>query len=132
MATLLVAFLLTADVGSDVIVRDTVDIIEVNHVYDEHTGRKRLSQTIFWEFRPYRGGLRVSVVGWRMQDAVRAHPRYDHRERVWILVWWDSKHKVLRRVRATSFRETHTTYDPEVDDQEKLAPEYRRGLSRVP
>ena len=47
MATLLVAFLLTADVGSDVIVRDTVDIIEVNHVYDEHTGRKRLSQTIF-------------------------------------------------------------------------------------
>lgn len=132
MATLLVAFLLTADVGSDVIVQDTVDIIEVNHVYDKQTGRERLSQTIFWEFRPYRGGLRISVVDWRMQDGVRALPRYDHRERVWILVWWDSKHKVLRRVLAASFRETHTRYDPEVDDQDKLSTEYRRGLSRSP
>jgi hypothetical protein len=130
MVTLIVAFLLTADVNPGLVIRDTVDVIEVNHVYSEGDGKKRLSQVIFWEFKLYNGEFRV--VDWRMQDAVDAEPRYDHRRRLWVLMWWDSKNNCIRRVHAISFKETHTWYDPEVDDRKELAIEHRRLLSRVP
>ena len=132
MATIALAFLLIAGVSPDAVVRDKVDVIEINHVYNPETGKKTLSQVIFWEFRSHYKGYGAHVVTWRRLEQVKAAPRYDHDRRLWVLLWWDDKHDVLRKVSSVSFRTTHTLYDPEIEDRKDIAMEYRRRLSQVP
>ena len=127
MTSLLAAVLIAAGIGPDLTVIDTVDIIEINYVYDKATGNKRLSQVIFWEFKVYHGSFRV--VDYRMLDAVNTRPRYDHRLKRWELTWHDVANKCMRTVLASSFRETQTRYDPEQEDLEEWAISHRRRLT---
>lgn len=111
----------------DSVVRDTVDLIEVNHVYDDR-GRLVLQQVIFWDWHADRG--RFHVVAWRMLRETGQIPRRDWQQDDYFCLWYDGD--VLREVRAPSRSETWTQFDPELDDRQELPRSLRRKLSGEP
>lgn len=131
-------------------VRDTVDVIEVNHVVDGNC-TPVFSQVIFWRWNYW--DSRYEVVAWRILKGVREQPkqlkpepecwkgpawigghatplrRYD-RGGWWLSQWKDERDRCWREVAAPMHRETWTLRDPEVDNREWLPRDQRRGLSR--
>lgn len=105
------------------IVEDRVDVIEVNHFYDEE-GRLVFDQIIFWEWCPVT--KRHQVVAWRLLKKYSAWP--ERRGREWQSMWIDGE--LLRRVIAPSIRETWTQYDPELEERKLLRKEHRRELTQ--
>jgi hypothetical protein len=90
------------------------------------TGEARLHQYIFWEFSYYLSDFRV--IDWRRYENVKINPRYDHKQKKWFLRWWDKKDKVIREIWATSFVETKTYVDREVQNHKIWPKEFQRGL----
>jgi len=107
------------------VIRDRVDVIEVNHFYDE-AGRHVFDQAIFWDWSPRR--RRYEARAFRLlkhpsQEPVRvAFGQY-------VSIWEDGGG--LRRVCAPSRRETWTQYDPELRNRAYLPKDMRRGLTRI-
>lgn len=118
--------LLIGSVDHEHTYRDRVAIIELNHLYDEKTDKLRFVQMIFWESKPF-SKKRWHVMDWEMWGKGDPLPRYSYRDRRWQLYWKDEKR--WRFIEATSYRVSHTYYDPEVDDQKVWPVEHRRGLS---
>ena len=109
-----------ADAGPEDVVRERVDLIEVNVMYDGE-GRYNMAQQIFWEWI----GERYRVIDWRTMKVGDQWP-----QRQWSsvggiggykAVWRDGD--VLREVYAPAFRYTETQQgvegDPEVNDREE-------------
>ncbi|WP_164104163.1 hypothetical protein [Candidatus Laterigemmans baculatus] len=109
------------------VVRDRVDLIELNHYYDE-AGRHVFDQLIFYDWSE--GRRRFEVCAWRLVKSRSQQPRQDHREHLWRVLWHDGG--VLRSVEGASFRETWTKHDPELVDRDLLPQESRRELSKQP
>ncbi len=107
-------------------VRDEVDIIELNHVYDGD-GQLVLRQLIFWEWRPQ--AARHHVVAWRLWKVGEPRPLRDWPRGGYTLLFHDGQ--ILRCVRAEVFRETWTQFDREISDRRRLSQDGRRGLSSV-
>ena len=120
----LIAIAALAIVPHELVSLDTADIIELNHFYDEE-GRKVFDQVIFWEWREAEAAFHV--VAWRMWKSPSQTPERDWQRGGYKAVWHDAGR--LRAVRATSFHETWTQYDPELEDRRLLAPDRRRGLT---
>lgn len=119
------ALLLAAIPHSDV-VTEAVDLIEVNHFFDEQ-GRKVYDQVLFWDWNDWQG--EYEVVAWRMLKTERQRPRREGK--IFITKWMDTQEgDVWRCVMAKAFRETWTQHDPELREREKLSKEKRRGLSK--
>lgn len=123
MVALLLAAIAT--VPHDFVARDTVDVLELNHFYDEN-GRPVFDQIIFWDWSPEE--CRFQVRAWRLLRSPWQIPFYDHRRGQFITIWLDGDS--LRRVAADSFRETWTQVDPEMAERASLPRESRRELSR--
>ena len=101
------------------VLEDRTDVIELNHCYDAN-GSHLFDQMIFWDWWPEYS--QHFVRAWRIhkqQFDVSVSP---------VSVMWSDGDR-LRRVRATSWRETWTQYDPEVDDRKRWAQERRVGLT---
>lgn len=128
MWLLLVAALLI-DHRDIAVVADTVDLIEINHYYDQR-GKLVLEQVIFWEWSDERCAF--SVVAWKLLKSPHQRPRRNYKQGGYTTTWLDrtNRGKTLRRVRAKYTRETWTLHDPEVQDREFLPKQLRRGLSR--
>ena len=126
MVAFLVAMLL-AIVPQESVVVESVDVIEVNHLYDG-CGDLVFTQVIFWDF-DWRL-CRLQVCAWRMVKHDSQLPRFqrriDHGLEDAFTLWKDGE--VVREVRAKAVRETWTQYDPELLERELLPPEARRGL----
>lgn len=105
--------------------RDSVDVAEVNHFYDER-GKHVFTQLVFWQWRPLESDYRV--VAWRLPKSDGARPRRDHVTGDWVSRWWDGE--TFREVRAGAFRETWTQTDVEQDDRSYLPKEQRRELRK--
>lgn len=119
----------TASVGLnpvDVVACDKVDLVEVNHFYDEQ-GRLVFDQIIYYDWAPDRG--RYNVRAWRLLKKPAQVPRRDWQRDGYVAIWHDSG--VLRKVEAKSVRETWTQYDPELVEREFLPKEKRRELTRL-
>lgn len=126
------------------------EVIELNHYYDK--GRLVFDQIIYWG--RYQGVEGLHVLEWRLvkdcrrdlteqeRDQMREEfPGMDCHEKLWIgspmvprrkggeweATWLDPE-GVLLRVRACSFRETHTDYDQELEDREIVPKEDRRRI----
>ncbi|GIW92823.1 MAG: hypothetical protein KatS3mg110_0864 [Pirellulaceae bacterium] len=115
-------------VGSNpaaLVVTDQVDLIEVNHYFDEH-GRHVFDQTIYYEWCPVQG--RYQVRAWRLVKSPSQVPSRDPVTGQYSALWHDGG--VLRRVFAKSVRETWTQYDPELSEQEFLPKDQRRDLCK--
>lgn len=129
----------------DAVARDSVDLVEVNHFYDEQA-RLVFDQLVWYVWRedihlPERGeslfgvparaefrGSRYQVVDWRLIKTPECLPVRDWRTGGYVSFWLDGE--VLRQVRAKDFRETWLQYDPELEERAWLPKDGRPGLSR--
>lgn len=107
------------------LVRDHVDVIELNHVYDTD-GQLILRQFIFWDWHD--GDAQFRVVAWRLWSEGQPRPLRDLRRGGYVLLWHDGQ--VLRWIEADMFHETWTQHDREIEDRRRLSQDRRRGLTR--
>lgn len=105
---------------------DRVDLIELNHFYDEH-GKHVFDQIIFYDWSSQSG--RYNVRAWRLLKKPAQIPKRDWRRRNFIAVWHDGI--VLREVHAETVRESWTQYDPELVERTFLPKEQRRELRKL-
>lgn len=110
------------------LVRDEVDLIEVNHFFDEQ-GRLVFDQVIFYEWS--QGDARYMVRAWRLVKSPQQLPQKDWRTGNYVAYWRDDGQggNVLRRVESSAIRETWLQYDPELAEREILPKERRRELT---
>ncbi len=104
---------------------DTVDLAEVNHFFDEH-GKHVFDQVIFYDWSPAMSHYQVRA--WRLLKSPSQYPVRNWERGDWSAVWHDGE--VLREVRAASFRESWTQYDPELVERDYLPKEKRRDLTK--
>jgi hypothetical protein len=104
-------------------VADHVDVVEINHFYDEH-GKLVFDQVLYFDWSPAQS--RYNVRAWRLLKSPAQVPQKDWQRGDYVATFYDGD--VLREVRATSVRETWTQYDPELVEREFLPKERRREL----
>lgn len=110
----------------EVVAKDQVDVIEINHFYDEQ-GRLVFDQVIFYDWSPMQS--RYHVRAWRL---LKNKTQLPHRNRLaggFTAVWHDGE--VLRKVCASALRESWTQYDPELIEREFLPKEKRKELRKL-
>jgi len=107
------------------VLRDSVDVVELNHFYDDE-GKPVFDQLIFYRWEP--AGFH-RLIDYRLVKSRECLPQ--RQQHGWFSLWWDEGE--LRRVDAASYRETWTQYDPELVDRENHPKGSRPGLrKRVP
>jgi hypothetical protein len=103
-------------------VEDFVDVVHLEHFYDER-GQLVFSQHIFIDEVLCPGNRIASeVTAWRLVKGQTVN----RDARGWYVLWNDGD--TLRRVRARSYRETHSQVDSELAAREHLPQCQRRGL----
>jgi hypothetical protein len=112
----------------DGIYRDTVDVIEVNHLYFDDDARWMMDQIIFRRWN----GERFEVVDVYRKAVVAGYPERDWRNGGYRLTWTEKQ--AIRDVRAIGIRETWTlaSDDPEKLDREILPIEKRQQFQKIP
>lgn len=119
----ILALALLAVVPQDSVTRETVDLVELNHFYDEN-GRLVFDQVIFYDWSPK--DARYNVRAWRLVKDTSQVPQRDWRDGCYSALWHDGEQ--LRKVQSQSIRETWTQYDPELMEREYLPKERRKEL----
>tara|TARA_Y100000034_G_scaffold33743_1_gene41264 strand:+ start:490 stop:888 length:399 start_codon:yes stop_codon:yes gene_type:complete len=117
------------NVGKDEVLRDRVDVIELNHFYDDQC-RLVFDQWLFYDWDKSRS--EYVVMDWRLRKSSAIVMR-NHRTKTYSLTFADHKMRnVLRKVTAISYKETWTQYDPELINREVVPQEQRRELRKPP
>lgn len=119
------AFMLLSAIPHEAAVRDYVDLIEINHFYDEQ-GRLVFTQAIFYHW-DLCDASKKTVIAWRIVNDRRQLPRYDHIAGVYRCIWQDGE--VIRNIETLAVVETWTQYDVELLAREDLPKEHRRELT---
>jgi len=109
----------------EVVVREDVDLIEINRFYDEQ-GKHILDQLIYYDWSSERS--RYQVRAWRLYKTPAQVPVYCWSSGCHIARWQDGQ--VLREVRATTVRHSWTQYDPELVERRYLPKQQRRDLQK--
>ena len=109
----------------DDVTTDEVDLIELNHFYDEH-GRLVFDQVIFYDWSTV--DCRYQVCAWRLLKTPAQIPHRHWSRDAFVTTWHDGE--VLRQVCGNSFRETWTQFDPELVERDFLPKERRRELRK--
>ena len=110
---------------AEVTITDSVDLIEVNHHFDEHR-RLVMEQVVFYKWCPLKS--RYRVCDWRPLKSQQQMPRKNFPRNIYEANWKDGRH--FRHVTAPQFRETWTAYDPELTDSLKAPKQYRQVLTK--
>jgi len=118
----MIALLLSASIGLGLETIDNVDMIELNHFYDQR-GCHVYDQVIFWRQDP--ATKRFEVAAWTMADQTDKYP-HKSSGNVWESKWFDGK--LYRVVRSRQMRESWTQVDPERANQRVVEVEERVGL----
>lgn len=108
------------------VARESVDLIELNHFYDEH-GRLVFDQVIFYDWSSSES--RYNVRAWRLVKNPSQLPQRDWSGGGYSAMWQDGEQ--IRHIRSKSIRETWTQYDPELVEREYLPKEKRKELRTV-
>ncbi len=108
------------------VARESVDLIELNHFYDEH-GRLVFDQVIFYDWSA--GDSRYHVRAWRLVKNPSQLPQRDWAGGGYSAMWQDGEQ--IRNIRSKSIRETWTQHDPELVEREYLPKEKRKELRTV-
>ena len=111
-------------------VTEKVDLIELNHFYDD-LGRHAYDQVIFYEWSPdYR---RFHVIAWcLLENDLSRMPTRNPNNGEYVVRWHDRDAKVQREVRSPLYRETWSQVDPERVNKKLLDEKYRTSLLRLP
>lgn len=122
--------ILMASIGSSSssAIESRVDLIELNHFYDD-LGRHAYDQVILYEWSPdYR---RHHVIAWMLLDEsseIGKFPQKEQGSRDWIVKWYDRDAKTKRIVRSKLYRETWSQVDPERENKQLFDEKYRTTL----
>jgi hypothetical protein len=108
------------------VARESVDLIELNHFYDEH-GRLVFDQVIFYDWSAVEA--RYNVRAWRLVKNPAQLPQRDWNGGGYSAMWQDGEQ--IRHIHSKSIRETWTQYDPELVEREYLPKERRKELRTV-
>lgn len=124
MKTLIfLALLCVVPINEGTVIQQKVDLIEVNHFYDEN-GKKVFSQILFYEWNRFES--RHDVLAWRLLRKMNYRKPVRTRKGDYKIVWDDNGQ--LREVECLVFRESWTQYDPELIERNYLPKEQRKGL----
>lgn len=122
-------FLLSLFTFDDVDYRPTrteyVNRLEFNHVLDPRNGKELFTQVITW--RKYES-VNEEHVGFFW--SVKERPLFNHGEREHYVFKWHEHRLII--VKASTFIETWTFRDPELDDRQMFPKDERQGLNRYP
>jgi len=151
---ILFAFL-SDNVQDNIIIKDTTDLVEINHVYEENGNgglRRRLVQVIWWDWKEpllvpeknnvgaYTGNsyrragfvvmdFRVTVASYsNLKLAKKITPRKIGGK--WICIFYDVDKECLREVTSKWRIVTHTLYDREMDNKDIMQSGSRRKLTK--
>jgi hypothetical protein len=105
---------------------DRVDVAESNRFYDD-CWRLVFQQIIFYDWSPHTE--RFEVRAWRIVKDQSQVPARDWSGGGYSATWVDGD--CIRQVRADSFRESWTQYDPELAEREWYPKERRRELRKA-
>jgi hypothetical protein len=125
LAQLLIIAALAISPANDVL-RESVDLIELNHFYDEH-GKLIFDQVIFYDWSA--SDDRYQVRAWRLVKSPDILPSRDFARGGYACVWIDGS--AVRSVLAGEYRETWTQWDVEVAEREILPKEKRKELRTI-
>lgn len=115
--------------GSGRTIHERVDLIELNHFYDD-LGRHQYDQVIFYEWSP--DYCRLHVIAWCLvEEDLGRIPRQEPGSREYVVRWFDRDSKIRREVRSKLYRETWSQVDPERANKKLLDEKYRISLLRV-
>jgi hypothetical protein len=117
-------WLLIAILPTEHAVRDRVDVMEVNHCFND-AGVHQYDQVIFWDWSSEHS--RYQVRAWRLVKQSDSLPYRSAERDEFVCMWRDRD--LFREVRAPLMRETWTCYDPEAIDRETLPETKRLGLT---
>jgi hypothetical protein len=116
-----------ADAGPEDVVRETVDMVEVNHYYDE-AGNPVFTQLMFLDWEPKFNAY--AIVAWRLVKDSSQWPQRNYPSSGYRIVWNDNG--VLRNVTAKAMSQTWSQSgvdgDPELNQRDWLPKEHRREL----
>ena len=151
---LLSMFVLGSGTEERLVVKDTVDLIEINHRYDKNSNgqvEKMLIQIIFWEYRKtillperkngiltgnwFQGSgfaVRDYVVMKNLKSGIPNRSfmiPYLHRGK-WNIYYYDAGDRCYRMVTSKHYRLTHTLYDPELDNLQIIVHSSRNELTK--
>jgi hypothetical protein len=108
-----------------------VDVIESNAFWQECddpnyplTHKLVFVQLLFRTWN--RETSKHDIQAWKMVKEGGPKVRFDHDRGVWVCMFHDGLQ--LRRITATSFVETRSTFDPELSERACFPVERRRGL----
>ncbi len=115
--------------GTGRAIHDRVDLIELNHFYDD-LGRHQYDQVIFYEWSP--DYCRFHVIAWCLvEDDQGRMPKREAGSREYVVRWFDRDSKIQREVRSKLYRETWSQVDPERANKKLIDEKYRVSLLRV-
>ncbi len=120
------------DVRMSVTAHEHVDLIELNHFYDD-LGRHVYDQVIFYEWAPDQKEFHVRA--WCLVDpkeCPNCQPWSSQDGEQWHVRWYDKDHRLVRQLDADHFRETWTQIDPERANKKKLDEKLRTALIQLP
>ena len=115
-----------ASTPAEDVLNDRVDLIEINHFYDEH-GRLVFDQIIFYDWSASESHYQVRA--WRLLKTPTQVPTRNWQKGDLVALWHDGD--VLRKVRAETMRESWTQYDPELLERDFLPKDQRRELRKL-
>jgi hypothetical protein len=122
-----ILLLLAANIDLSTTLNDRVDLIELNHFYDDQ-GRLVFDQWLFYDWDNHH--RQFIIVDWRLCKTNDIVMRNHHR-RNYSLSFPDHKHRnALRKVTAGGYCETWTQYDPELVNREIVPIDRRRELRK--
>lgn len=115
---------------------ESVDLIELNHFYDEH-GRLVFDQVIFFDWNEehlesrnrFGDSPRYNVRAWRLIRTPNQLPIRNPEDKLYYTFWTDGEQ--MRRIISKSIVETWTQWDVELLEREHLPKEKRRELKTV-
>jgi hypothetical protein len=153
-ATLL-CVLLDSTPKDNIIIKDSSDVVEINHVYSKNENgaiSQRLVQVIWWNWKSpilvperdetgkttgnlYRGSgfvvmdFRVTIYPYALPEFKKnITPRRFGKK--WVCVFYDKQTNCFREVTSKWFLTTHTLYDREINNQIIIESSSRKRLTK--
>ncbi len=122
-------FSLSGSSGAGRGISERVDLIELNHFYDDQ-GKHAYDQVIFYEWSP--DYCRFHVIAWTLiEDDMSRLPFRKPGSRDYAVSWFDRESRVEREVKSKLFRESWGQEDPERANKKLIEEKYRISLLRV-
>ncbi len=127
LTLLCLSLLAASSSGNQGVVREQVDMIEVNHFHDD-LGRHIYDQVVFYGWSAAAGDYHVRA--WCLLDEPSRWPRRNQTSGLYHVRWYDRDQRIQREVVSKHYLETWTQVDPERANKKLLDEKYRTALAR--